>query len=232
MMAGPFRRRGMSRRIGWGVILAVLASVVVAGAEDRVSVRWVVDGDTVVLRDGRHLRYPGINCPETARGDRPGEALGEEARQLNRRLVAAGPVRLAPAAPPQDRYGRYLADLLRPDGTSASQALVAAGLAYVLPAEPHYTVDPVLLEAQRQAMRRGEGIWARIQRQPVSLTGNRRSRRFHRADTACAKSVGKRHGVTFADYLQAFDAGYAPCRRCFERLDELMQKEPAAQRAK
>ena len=155
------------------------------------------------------------NTPRTAAAKQLGD-VGVEARELS---VKVGGTRVLKGASIRLRRGTV-------------QALVAAGLAYVLPAEPHYTVDPVLLEAQRQAMRRGEGIWARIQRRPVSLTGNRRSRRFHRADTACAKSVGKRHGLTFADYLQAFDAGYAPCRRCFERLDELMQKEPAAQRAK
>ena len=33
-------------------------------AETWYHVRWVGDGDTIVLQDGRHVRYIGINAPE------------------------------------------------------------------------------------------------------------------------------------------------------------------------
>jgi micrococcal nuclease len=34
------------------------------------SVKWVADGDTIILRDGRHVRYIGIDTPEVAHKDR------------------------------------------------------------------------------------------------------------------------------------------------------------------
>ena len=38
-------------------------------AETWYQVRWVDDGDTIVLQDGRHVRYIGINAPEIEHED-------------------------------------------------------------------------------------------------------------------------------------------------------------------
>ena len=43
-------------------------------------VRWVDDGDTVLLADGRRLRYIGINAPEVAYKEKKGEPFGEAAK--------------------------------------------------------------------------------------------------------------------------------------------------------
>ena len=225
-MARRWQDRFMQGLAICGLLAAVLAWAAICGAGDRVRVRWVADGDTVVLADGRHIRYPQINCPETAHADRPAEPFADAARDLNRRMVAAQNVRLAPADPPKDRYGRYLADLVLEDGTSVSRALLAAGMAHVLPVAPHGSENAALLEIQRRAMDQGKGIWARLDRRPVLLLGNRRSKRFHRVDSICAKKIGKHHRVAFPDYKEAFYAGYAPCRRCFQRLETLLT--PAA----
>ena len=223
MMSGRRQRPSALGPTVFGLLAAVLAWAAVCGAGDRVRVRWVADGDTVVLVDGRHVRYPGINCPETAHENRPAEPLGDAARRLNRRMVESRTLRLVPADPPQDHYGRYLADLVLEDGTSVSHALLAAGLAHVLPVAPFGSGDAALLEAQRRAMAQGRGLWGLLERRPIRLLGNRRSKRFHRADAPCAKSIGKRHRVAFPDYRQAFYAGYAPCRRCLGRLEMLLE---------
>ena len=47
--------------------LLVLSLAVTSGtsaAQEGFKVGWVNDGDTVVLTDGRHVRYIGINAPE------------------------------------------------------------------------------------------------------------------------------------------------------------------------
>jgi len=42
-------------------------------AEQWVRVRWVDDGDTIVLIDDRRVRYIGINAPEIEHGDQPAD---------------------------------------------------------------------------------------------------------------------------------------------------------------
>ena len=38
-------------------------------ADSWYHVRWINDGDTVVLDDGRHVRYIGMNAPEIEHED-------------------------------------------------------------------------------------------------------------------------------------------------------------------
>lgn len=63
----------------------------------------VIDGDTVVLKNGEHIRYAGINAPEN------NERWGEEAGKLNTELTLGKTVKLEPAEEELDFYGRRLA---------------------------------------------------------------------------------------------------------------------------
>ena len=216
-----------TRRAGlWAAWILVFWTLTAAGAElDRhggfqAAVRWVADGDTVILEDARRLRYVGINCPETAHDGSPAEPFGAAARRLNRKLVDGRKIRCVPAG--HDRYGRLLGAVFVDGGTFVNQELLAAGLGYVLPGKESAPFAERLLSAQRRAMASGEGIWARLDRSSQPLVGNRRSKRFHRIDGPDAKQIGKRHHVPFPDYHKAFAAGYAPCKRCFPRLEEML----------
>ena len=84
-------------------------------------VRSVVDGDTVVLENGLHIRYQGINAPETGHFVKDPAPLGAEATARNRELVEGKRVRLALARQPQDAYGRVISRIsaLPEEGSSA-----------------------------------------------------------------------------------------------------------------
>jgi len=56
-------------------------------AETSVYVRWVDDGDTIVLADGRRIRYIGINAPEIGHADIKPEPLGPEAKNFNKQFL-------------------------------------------------------------------------------------------------------------------------------------------------
>lgn len=206
----------------WMMVFLALSAM---GAEPdhggfQAQVRWVADGDTVTLEDGRRVRYVGINCPETAHDGTPAEPFGLAARRMNQELVAGGTIRFVAVG--RDRYHRVLGAVFLPDGTFVNQALLAAGLGYVLPGEESAPFAEQLLTAQREAMASGQGIWGRLDRRPQPLVGNRRSKRFHRIDGPDTQKIGKRHRMAFPDYHEAFAAGYAPCKRCFPRLEMLL----------
>ena len=104
------------------------------------AVQYVVDGDTIdVDVDGQEqrVRVLGIDTPEIATVDRPGEPCGEEAKQLMQELVTAGDVTLWPddAQPTEDTYGRTLA-YVEAGGKDLGAELLAAGLAEVYQAAP------------------------------------------------------------------------------------------------
>ncbi|MGH7410275.1 MAG: thermonuclease family protein, partial [Candidatus Methylomirabilis sp.] len=70
------------------VLLTALLLSGTSGADLVATVREVIDGDTIVLDDGRKVRYLGINAPEH------GQPYAREATNLNRRIVSGLSVRL------------------------------------------------------------------------------------------------------------------------------------------
>jgi micrococcal nuclease len=73
-----------------------------------VTVLRVVDGDTIELRDGRLLRYIGI---DTRRPWTPGQPVGGYAKQAsdrNKALVEGKTVSLEKDVSETDRFGRLL----------------------------------------------------------------------------------------------------------------------------
>ena len=78
----------ISMRISFAILLTLLLTSSVT-AEQWVKVKWVDDGDTILLANGRHLRYIGINSPEieNKKYERQAEPYGHEALSYNRHLV-------------------------------------------------------------------------------------------------------------------------------------------------
>ena len=185
-----------------------------AVADSLHQVRWVDDGDTVVLADGRRVRYVGINAPEVAHEDRPAERFGPEARNLNRKLVFKKKVRLEFDREKEDQYGRVLAYLFLQDGTFVNAELLKGGYAYYLFRRPNTKYDSLLLCLQREAMAKRVGMWKRFPDQRGPYLGNRHSRRFHQMTCPFGKATAPKHRITFKTKYDAFWAGYSPCKRC------------------
>ncbi len=81
-----------------GLALAVLLGLAFGGAPpsaaESVRVKYINDGDTVQLVDGRPVRYIGVNAPEIEHARQTAQPFGFEARALNAELVASQTVRL------------------------------------------------------------------------------------------------------------------------------------------
>lgn len=112
----------------------------------------VLDGDSVVLSDGRQVRYLGVNSPEV------GEPFSDAARALNRRLVEGKEVQLKLDGPPTDRYGRTLA-YVHVDRRFVNADLVRAGLAHLFVFHP-LREEATLAAVQREARSARRGMWA------------------------------------------------------------------------
>ncbi len=97
-------------------------------------IKYVIDGDTVVLTSEVHVRLIGINAPEVDHPEygRKGEPYGVEATEYLRKLVDGKTVRLESGSEPKDKYGRTLAYLFLPDGLFVNRKMVEAGYALFL----------------------------------------------------------------------------------------------------
>jgi endonuclease YncB( thermonuclease family) len=123
-----------------------------ASADFSGEVRRVVDGDTIEVLVCNvpvlvRLRY--IDAPERK------QAWGAEATAFVRQAVADKTVRIMTHT--RDGYGRFVGEVILPDGASLNRMLVDAGLAWVFAAYKH---DQVWDTAQAVARLTRIGLWA------------------------------------------------------------------------
>jgi micrococcal nuclease len=200
--------------IGLCLFLALALSCEATWASEWKEVEWVDDGDTVVLSDGVRVRYIGINAPEVAHEDRPGERFGPEARAFNRKLVYQKKVRLELDREKYDQYKRLLAYVFLEDGTFVNAELIKGGYAHCLFRRPNTRHHELLLGLQKEAMEKRVGLWKEFADQEGPYVGNRHSRRFHRPGCPFGKTTSAKNRVVFKRRYDAFWAGYGPCKRC------------------
>ena len=184
-----------------------------ASASSPVMVKKVIDGDTIVLADGKRVRYIGINSPELGG---PAERFGSEAREFNRKLVDREKVLLEFDREKQDQYGRVLAYVFLPDDTFVNAELVRSGHAYCVFRRPNTKYDPLLLQLQREAMAKKVGMWEKYPNEEGPFLGNRHSRRFHKMTCPFGGNTAAKNRTMFKTSYDAYLSGYSPCKRCFD----------------
>lgn len=141
-------------RVWWlslGFLLLAWAAPPVTAAEQ---VARVIDGDTVLLEDGRKVRYAGINAPED------GEPGFREATQANNLLVGGKEVRLEFGRRRTEKHERLLA-YVHVGQILVQAELVKQGWAIVTRAQSLPRYREVLRNYQEEAKSAGKGIWAK-----------------------------------------------------------------------
>jgi micrococcal nuclease len=122
----------------------------------------VVDGDTIVVRDGdnrtERVRYIGVDTPESVKPNAPVDCFGHEASNYNKRLVAGKTVRLVADREAQDKYGRSLA-FVYVGGSLINAKLIANGFARTLEIPPNTSKASYFAKLERVAIRTNKGLW-------------------------------------------------------------------------
>ena len=172
--------------------------------DEHVSIKYVHDGDTVILSDRRKLRIIGIDTPELATKKRAAEPLAEQAGEALRTLVRQhkqqlylrfDSVRLDP-------YERMLAHAFLADGTNLSEHLLHNGLATILTLPPNVWQAECYLNAETSARRENKGIWALKSHQPITVGQlNKDHTGFH----VVRNPVGDVKRTPKADYIYLSD---------------------------
>jgi len=124
-----------------------------SGLYEQALVARVIDGDTVELADGRHVRYLGIDTPEV------GDYYAEEATARNRDLVEGKTIELQRGSRDQDEYGRLLR-YVYVDGTFVNAELVAEGYATAYIFDPDDRYSQILVQLEQYARMKELGLWA------------------------------------------------------------------------
>jgi endonuclease YncB( thermonuclease family) len=183
-----------SRRLWLCVLLLIglLAPVASATADELVRVKRVFDGDTVLLEDGRRVRYLGINTPESR------EPYSLKAKRLNESLVLGREVRLECDEERTDTFSRLLAYVYVGD-QMVNARLIAEGLAHAFFIGPNRKHNALFLRLQEEAKQGKLGMWsARARPRQLKITS------IHRADP--------KRPEPYAPYVRIANLGSGPIR--------------------
>lgn len=119
-------------------------------------VTHVIDGDTIVIETGEHVRYIGINTPEMETS----ECYATEASEINKNLVLGKTVKLEKDVSNVDKYGRllrfvYVDDILVDDN------LIKNGAAKIMTVPPDVKYKDEFLSSQYYAKENKLGLWGK-----------------------------------------------------------------------
>ena len=189
-------------------------------------VRHVVDGDTIVLENGLHVRYNGMNAPETGHFVKDAAPIALDATKRNIALVEDKRIRLKLGADPLDKYGRLVAHVMILPGensdfkeeTDAGLVLVKEGLAKSMglgvTAEQFAEIKKLEDEAKAAKL----GIWGveshgADSAKPYWATSypNMQVGLFHVPGCAIAQKIKPANRHEYATIKDAEAAGLLPC---------------------
>lgn len=130
--------------------------------DEEIYIKMVIDGDTVILTDDRHIRLIGINTPEinheSINHSDPG-ALKAKA-SLEKLLKNQKSVHLTYGKEQFDRYKRTLAHLYLKNGLNIQAELLRQGLAMPLRIAPNLALADCYNTASLSAKHKNLGLWA------------------------------------------------------------------------
>jgi len=136
------------------------------------TVSRVIDGDTIVLSDGRKVRLIGVDTPEVYYSEKllkdskksgqdikTIQSLGKKASAFTKDLCLGKKARLEYDVDRYDRYKRTLAYVYLEDGTFVNAKIVQEGFAQVMTVVPNVKYADLFLKLQNEAREANKGLW-------------------------------------------------------------------------
>ena len=137
------------------VVAISLLSCAPVATESQVKVVRVIDGDTIEIAGGAHVRYIGMDTPEIYPEV---EYYGLEAKAKNIELVEGKVVTLVKDVSETDKYGRLLR-YVYVDGVFVNGELVRLGYARAVAYPPDTRCRWQLEQLEKEAKAAKLGIW-------------------------------------------------------------------------
>jgi micrococcal nuclease len=130
---------------------------------ETVSVKYIIDGDTIILTNGEKVRYTSIDTPER------GQCWYRQAKEMNRDLVSGREIMLEQDVSNRDKYERLLRYIYVGEKNDTERIifvnmeLVKAGLARVKEYKPDLEYLEGLEKAEDYAKENKIGLWGGCQ---------------------------------------------------------------------
>jgi micrococcal nuclease len=168
-----------------------LSSIEIAKAE-KVSYKTIYDGDTVLLLDGRKVRFIGINTPEIGRRGKPSQPYAKKAKEKLKSLLSSSrSILLLYDKDRKDHYKRTLAYVYLKDGTDVQAEILRAGLATSIVVEPNDKNLNCYRKIEKQARNQYLGIWKQKSLRQINARDLNKSKqyRFVKGKVSSVKTI-------------------------------------------
>ncbi len=119
----------------------------------------VIDGDTIELSDGKKIRYIGIDTPELHHPSRGVQCFGQQAADLNKKLLDGQVVQLEKDVSNTDKFGRLLRYVWLGDEL-INKKLVREGYAFSRSFPPDIARQNEFKAAETMARIEKKGLWS------------------------------------------------------------------------
>lgn len=153
------------------IVVLIFAAINAYSADQLFLVSKAIDGDTIEISTGEHVRLIGIDTPESRHNNKLVRdfrrshkdidsilSMGKEAADFTRRLVEGKKVRLEFDIEKYDKYGRLLAYVYLEDGTFVNARIVEEGYAQSLTIPPNVKYARMFLKKEREARQMNKGL--------------------------------------------------------------------------
>jgi endonuclease YncB( thermonuclease family) len=155
-----------------------LSAIKIKKAES-VNYKKIYDGDTVLLTDGRKIRFIGINTPEIGRRGKPSQPYAKKAKEKLKSLLSSSrTLLLLYDKDKKDHYKRTLAYVYLKDGTDVQGEILRAGLATSIVVQPNDKNLSCYRKIEQQARNQYLGIWKQKNLRPISAEKLNKSKQY------------------------------------------------------
>ncbi len=178
--------------------------------------RFVPDGDTLILKSGKILRYIGIDSPEINYKKGKPQPFSFEAKNFNKSLVKGNKLKIIYGDVQKDHFGRYLSYVYLGNDQMVNKLILKEGLGWCYYHKDNSRFFHIFLDLQRDAIKNNKGLWKVIKKKNVKVLANKKSMRFHSFDCDYARHKNMKP----LKIINAFYEGYAPSRRCIKNIFE------------
>ena len=137
-------------------------------ARDTFRCTKVIDGDTIIISNGRKVRLIGVDTPELHHPLKPVQYFAREASEFTRSMVEGKSVRLKYDCRRRDRYGRLLAYVYLEDGTFLNAEIIKQGYGFAYTRYPFRYLD-AFRQYQREAREHERGLWKHKEREKKKI---------------------------------------------------------------
>ncbi|OGL50989.1 MAG: hypothetical protein A3C43_05460 [Candidatus Schekmanbacteria bacterium RIFCSPHIGHO2_02_FULL_38_11] len=130
-----------------------------ASSQESYVVEKVIDGDTIVLNNGEHIRLIGVDTPELHHPRKPVQYFAKEAREFIVKECLGKKVRIGFDWQRKDKYDRTLCYVYLPDGTCLNKEIIRNGYGHAYTRFPFRELNSYRT-IESDARKNGKGLWS------------------------------------------------------------------------